>query len=641
VSARRLGLATAALLLGCAPSQVGVDAVRVRVRARPGSDVDLASVTWSPNGAVRRVEYGPRELRLDVDRRGLSGPFVLGGNGLCPATVALEGAPLVELRPMLSASAGDAAELGFDAPFVITLAPGCREALAGKVLWKQIEGPPLETHVEQNGYVLRGRTRPFSEIHPDPVPAGIVPFSPRTRGQYAFRASFRGGGGSADVVVHIASAARSSGLPSIALGARVYLGGSGWHVVTAARNGHAEVVGSGGLETFRPDARGRWLLENDEHAELALVAGLHSETPLDCGRSECHAKETEAVKSSLMTSVLFRGMLGAFPDYDPSCAIGCHTAGEPGLADGGFDALRRELGLSSHFSTGPGAWDALPRALRRVGGVTCTACHGPGAIPEPRARWAVLRADVCAVCHDAPPRYGQFLAWKHTRMAVADRDPDARRKPECRSCHTTAGFLERQGVRKADPLAPDVALGISCAACHAPHGPHLAKRLLRDVTLTSGISLPASAGTSRICVACHAAEADAPIASTAATLVFGSSAGATPPHAEIGCTGCHGANRVHGEGHDFSVPKSTCKPCHEKGIPETPDLSVRARELFTRLGGRSSPGRPPHARASVRTATPPRAEALRKVLTVLEDPAAGVHNPAYAKALLDEAEVAM
>ncbi|MFO0572266.1 MAG: multiheme c-type cytochrome, partial [Polyangiaceae bacterium] len=470
-------------------------------------------------------------------------------------------------------------ELGFDQPFTITLKPECREALAGKVEWTQIDGPTLKTTVEQNGYTLRGRTRPLSELHPDPIPAGIVPFSPRTRGQYAFKASFRGNGGASDVIVRLASVARSSGLPSVALGTRIFLGGTGWHVKSPARGGRAEIEVGGPLEAFRPDARGRWLLEDGQGTELALVAGLHSDTPLDCGRSECHQKETEAFQTSRMTSVLHRGLLGVFADYDPACAVGCHSAGEPGLADGGFDAVRRELGLSSHFYKGAGGWDALPRALRRVGGVTCTACHGPGAIPVPSARWAVLRTDVCAVCHDAPPRYGHVAAWQHTRMAKADADPDARHGAECRGCHTTAGFLERNGVRKPDPLAPDVPLGISCAACHAPHGPSFGLRQLREIQLPSDITLPASAAPSRVCVNCHFP--------AAGKLVFGAMDKATPPHAEIGCTGCHGAGRVRGEGHDFKVSNQSCGKCHDAGVPKAPDFQARARELFQKITGKT------------------------------------------------------
>ena len=34
----------------------------------------------------------------------------------------------------------------------------------------------------------------------------------------------------------------------------------------------------------------------------------------------------------------------------------------------------------------------------------------PGALPE--ARWSILRADVCAYCHDAPPRYGHVEGWR-------------------------------------------------------------------------------------------------------------------------------------------------------------------------------------------------------------------------------------
>jgi hypothetical protein len=47
---------------------------------------------------------------------------------------------------------------------------------------------------------------------------------------------------------------------------------------------------------------------------------------------------------------------------------------------------------------------------------------------------------------------------------------------------------------------------------------------------------------------------------------------------------------------------------------------------------------PWHARYELVLPTPQQTRALRDVLLVLEDPAADVHHPAYAKALLDAAE---
>jgi hypothetical protein len=90
-----------------------------------------------------------------------------------------------------------------------------------------------------------------------------------------------------------------------------------------------------------------------------------------------------------------------------------------------------------------------------------------------------------------------------------------------------------------------------------------------------------------------------------------------------------------------------CAECHRASPPaEKPASSgervhERARALATRLeakGGGAGDG-PPHARGGAGDARRARAEWL--VRLVLEDPAAGVHNAPFARALLDEAERAL
>ena len=220
----------------------------------------------------------------------------------------------------------------------------------------------------------------------------------------------------------------------------------------------------------------------------------------------------------------------------------------------------------------------MPRPLRRLGGVGCLACHGPGALPEASARWRILRADVCATCHDAPPRYGHVAAWRETAMARADCDARAAREPACARCHTTWGFLASAGARAAEvgavdrrPPADVGTLGIACAACHSVHDPSTAegaphpdplpaaagrgsqdldhgssppspfsspsprsrgegrgegRGLLRTAPIPpvlAGATIPASAARGRICLGCHAPDPGdgGPPAASAAALWLG------------------------------------------------------------------------------------------------------------------------
>ncbi len=300
-------------------------------------------------------------------------------------------------------------------------------------------------------------------------------------------------------------------------------------------------------------------------------------------------------------------------------------------------------------------WQALPRDLHRLGGVGCLACHGPGAIPEASARWSVLRADVCAVCHDAPPRYGHVAAWRGTAMARADANPRARSERACARCHTTAGFLatvstpERQPVDRRTPegVGP---VGISCSACHAVHDPkrpQAARALLRDTPVPAMLS-----GTpANVCLPCHTPDAaDArPSASAAAVWLgrggldpaTGAPLTGAPLHAGIagGCVGCHRAGPddvERGAGHGFRAPASVCTPCHGQARM-TSDVRARAGELWRSLR-KQEPPTPAHADATVNVdRRTPLGRAAWNVLLVLEDRGAGAHNARYARALLDAA----
>jgi hypothetical protein len=622
--------------------------IQIVVTADPELDVDWAKLEVAPAG-VRRLLAADDRLVIELDPARAPGKLELQTIGSCVDSVELSGkqsGAVLEsrLRPFLKATGGDLAQVGFDAPFRITLTPGCREALRGRISWKQIEGPSVELRPEQNGFVLAGKTLPLANTHPETVPWGIVPFSPRTRGQYVFQATWEGDH-PVDVKVSVSASARSTGLPSVTVGQVLHLGGKGWRVKERPRDSHAATDATQGLERFRPDARGRWLLEDAEHRELALTAGRHSETPLDCGRSDCHARATDAAKPSPMTTIFERGLSGQLPDYEPSCAIACHTEGEPGLDDGGFVAMLTGLGRTRHLKPGPEAWARLPSPLRRLASVGCTSCHGPGAIPEASASWAILRSDVCATCHDAPPRYAHVIAWKKTRMAGSDLDPTTRAEP-CSRCHTTGGFLAARDVRpEKSKQHGDVSLGIACAACHAPHGAHVEGTLIREVKLpASAPKLPDTAKESGVCVSCHAPDPELGRGPSQATLVFG---GDKPPHASVkgGCVGCHmrgepaTATGPRGGGHDFRPKPAACASCHAPDRTETlaagaQPIRERARKLWEEFGQALPRTTPAHARKPKR----PDPDGLSKLLLVLEDPAAGAHNAPYARALLDEAE---
>ena len=523
------------------------------------------------------------------------------------------------------------APVGWGAESTIEVRFGCDEARAnGEITWRELEGRLDALTVEARGARVRVRTAAFA---PDvgALPWGIVPFSPRTQGHHVLEATWRDASGATLVrVVELSAVARATGIPSLATGQEVFLRGDGFRVerVRPKEAVPALTEVRPGLFRFRADAPSQTLLVDREGHPLSIRAGTHAHVPLDCGRGECHAATTAAAQTSPMTHVLRSGLEGALgTGYDPACAAACHAAGEPGLPDEGFVAMAGALG-ASWPTPHAGAWDELPRALRRLGGVTCTACHGPAAIPESTARFAALRSDVCATCHDAPPRYGHVAAWRASKMAVADRDPRAATEAACQRCHTTAGFLRSLSpAPREDPPAYANArpIGIACAACHAPHGAH-AGALVREVPVPPAFaSLDAA---SRVCVPCH--EGDA------AAVWVGDGARA---HGSIGCASCHAARAAegapaHGASHTFVAARgATCATCHgaRADVLEADAASWRARARA--VLGAPDGARPLHADRDA--GADPLVRALAAIVT---DRGAYVHNASFVRASVLAAE---
>ena len=565
------------------------------------------------------------------------------------------------------------APVGFDTTFSVRATLTCG-ATGGSVEWRQTAGPALRgAAASTEEMTFTARMPPLADALGAAPPWGIVPLSPATRGEVVIEATWTGDAGRRlRAEARVAAASRSRGLPNTPVGARVHLGGDGWNITARPVGSTATLdTAAPGAASLLPDVAGDWRLADRSGYTLALRSARYDETPLDCGRAGCHADIAAAAARSPMTTVMARGLARtpdggrAFgPDY-PTCAIACHATGELGVSDGGFAHVATELGPAGDARR---SWDELPGALRRLGGVGCLACHGPAAIPQASARWSVLRADVCAVCHDAPPRYGHVAAWRGTRMAHADRDARAASDRACARCHTTWGFVETmerfpgERDRPVDRRPPVHAGhdGITCAACHAVHdrdtgGPIGA--LLRTPPapplLASAGAGTGAAARSAVCLPCHTpdATAGAPRA-TAAALMFarggldpasGEPLSGTPAHATVsgGCVGCHRggpASVERGAGHAFQTSPSVCMACHRTALPAS-DLPLQARRLWQRWRGDGQTAAIPHATsgAALDLATPV-GRALWNVLLVLEDPAAATHNARYARALLAASE---
>jgi hypothetical protein len=561
------------------------------------------------------------------------------------------GTPTMTLEPLYEI-VGDRDEVGFGEPFELSIESDCEAMEGARYEWRN-DGAPLDT-LTIDGARVRGWMPSLPPAFRGGARApGVIALSPRTRGTLTLVAKITmPDGSSREEQVSLHAAARATGMPSVPTNVRVYLAGEDLATVRGPPQTEApvlEAVGEGLFEFVAYDS-GRYLIarEDGEHA-LSLFAGSYAATPLDCGRAECHVAETARAASSPMTTVLSR--LIEDEEYTPGCAMGCHTLGEPGAEDGGFVHVARALGELAPARGYQGAYDALPRELRRLSGVGCAGCHGPGAIPEPGARTRILRTDVCATCHDAPPRYGHVVAYLSNRMSRAGRADGLDADRRCASCHTTDGFL--YGITDAEGAPREVTMeGLGCAACHAPHDEDPGPALLRTRPLPpilDGVETTLAEHPSRICTGCHAPTEgfDLPTASATALLVgrggFDAEGGpldAPAPHVSLGggCLACHGsadANVERGGGHSFAVSPEVCAGCHEGRDFREERQAIRARAiaLFERAG-------PAGSRVEARGAelASARARARWNVALVRFDRGAYAHAGPGATALLDAAE---
>ncbi len=653
-------IVSVALALAGSACKLPREKVWLRVELPPEQAHQASQLEVKPRIAEASRKVGRGVVALELKRD--AGRTRIDLRGACPLWVdarQLPREPATFVLKRLFEVGPSERVVGIDREFELRALPSCPEAEAAKTEFVLAPGAPLASFsMGEGGRRLHGKTATALPAKSDS--AGVVPVSAREQTRLRSVISFKVQPGPGPAVVRslgVSAVARSSGLPNVGLNHPVLLSRGDFRLEVAPHESRAALRSVGSLLELTPDLPGVYRLKSSTGQELALQSGRYDQTPLDCGRSDCHAQIAESAASSPMTQVLASDLGGCHALSEPECATACHAVGEPGVADGGFAHVAHELGLPAL----PPEHDDLPRALRRLGGVGCGACHGPGAIPEPSARWAILRSDVCAVCHDAPPRYGHVLALESSRMGHADHALETRQKA-CARCHTTWGALGRH-----EPELAQQALGLGCVTCHDvhPHGEKPSESaaktqpgLLRDFPLPQALPSPPASylGPSRVCVSCHAPSSSLlrPEASAAAIVAgqgglepaTGEALSATGPHAADarGCLSCHDSGPgelVLGKSHGFRATAESCRRCHQTTPGRNPALAKRAQSLLERLDPERSLGtleKPWHSSYVAVLPTPQQTRALRNVLLVLEDPAADVHHPAYARALLDAAE---
>lgn len=620
-----------------------------------GGAADLTGLqpTFEPAELVHALRLGKdRTLHVQVS----GSPLVARIPGYCPVHVPGGGTQRVVARPLIELPAS-LSQVGFDSRARIEVAAGCEAARAGTIRWYQLEGASVSLDASDRGFVLQLKTGAAPRSLGQQTRHGLVPVSAAQQGRAVLEARYRGPAGEAFARrVLVTALARATGLPTVPVGQRMLLAGAGFRVTARPRGSRAEVVSEARGSSFTADRTGRYELQDLDGCHVTLQAGRHNEVPYDCARGPCHAALNQHASTSPMSHALSnlpidgRGASGG-------CVPDCHYTGEAGLADGGFVATARALGFRP---SQPVPVAQLPASLARFAGVRCTDCHGPAAIPPEHDRALILAPDVCATCHDDPPRLPLLERFRSGRMARSDASP-ATRTGACAGCHTTGGFLARVGVRAQDAGEPGP-IGIACAACHAAHGDHRA-RLLRALpappSLQRGSEADPELARLSPCGHCHAPLTDEalPSASAAALLLgrvvlperLGGDLVQGPQiraHVAGGCTGCHGtadldSGRID---HAFTVDTDACRGCHTPpqvvtGRSAMAPMQQTARALLDELSLRC---RLPsddlaHATTPAMACEDDRLERARYLATlVLRDRAAAVHNPDFARVLLTQ-----
>jgi predicted CXXCH cytochrome family protein len=345
----------------------------------------------------------------------------------------------------------------------------------------------------------------------------------------------------------------------------------------------------------------------------------------------------------------------AFIQNNPVC-LPCHTTGwDTLLANGGFD---------DYFTAGDQA------GKDKTKNVQCEACHGPVALGVNHGDPETVNAEAsqCGTCHEGEhhPYYSEWQQAAHshsdTSFYSAFLTGLFRNDPNCSGCHTHQGFKEflAEGGNIPDVANPpgDDALPLVCASCHEPHGN----------SNPGGLRLPVT----QICAKCHNPEYPPDsVDSVLGNEVHNSTAymlegiggyeyaGYAPGYpnsahtfvATEKCVDCHVSTSpfqagppviAASTGHTFMPEKRSCADagCHATTIDTTQSEDVvfnyknRQHEcdsIAAVLAGKLAQATPADS------ATDDFKRAIFNYQFYGSDGSRGVHNTAYAKALLESA----
>ena len=497
--------------------------------------------------------------------------------------------------------------VGFGGTFSIKATLDCPQLAGGRVGWRQVAGAPLAAmSVAGDGFAADRAHAVAGATHRCPVPWGVVPLSPRTRGRGRAR---RDAGATAAAralrrEIRVAAAAPSRG-PAEHAGRRARLSRRrGLARDDAPRRQRRGARTAGGVASLLPGRRRRLASRRRRrpHARAARPAAT-TRRRSTAGAPAAIPRSPTPSPASPMTTVLARGSLGpagrrdAFGAAIPTARSPATRRASPASPTAASRTSLAELRRAARPR--PRAGTTLPRDAAPAGRRRLPRLPRPGR--DPRGVGA-LEHPARRRLRRLPRRARRAMATSspggQTAMARADQDPRARERRACARCHTTWGFLAAVAPPERDgrSIGARPTMSVPSGSRAAPATPSTIRRrpegtprLLRATPVPALLAgAPTQASASPATRPRPTTSGPAPrrrrsgsgaavwIPATGAPLTGGA------PHAAIagGCVGCHrgGPDNVErGGGHAFRAPDVRLHAVPPAGAAGVADLRARAQ----------------------------------------------------------------
>jgi len=402
--------------------------------------------------------------------------------------------------------------------------------------------------------------------------------------------------------------------------------------------------------------------------------------------SHCHGSKVNTWHGT-SHSEAYAALAEAGNQDNPYC-LQCHTVGfDSPVASGDTTITVHGPDLTGFDDYWPPQTADDSARIDILQNVQCESCHGPMGptiydhAPEVSFDTRIengVELSPCATCHSEVAEWhqsGHGTVMERLGMTVEEFTEEWGTSTTCAGCHTAAGFAISNDPALSGWALPVEADMVGCVACHDPHNAANEKQLrnLDDFSVIYDANQPATFtgyGPAQVCVQCHHARRSVtdveeqiqngddhlgPHPSDQMDMFLGTGCYEIPdstysrshPHQGLteSCVTCHMTDKPHVDppalrpGHDFVPSVAACQGCHpeltEEGFFDhnggQTEISNLMFDLITAIGV------PVDSLGSPTATTVEQRMAGYAYVFVADDGSRGVHNPTYARNLLETA----